>query len=78
MSKAEIIAELPRLTKEERYEIRMKLAEIDGGGWLDDDDPLTEEEKRLVDARLREHEENPQSAISFEEFRARLDSKLGR
>jgi hypothetical protein len=33
MSKAEILSELPKLTKDERYEIRVKLAEMDGGGW---------------------------------------------
>jgi hypothetical protein len=37
MSKAEILSELPKLTKEERHEIRVKLAEMDGDGWLDED-----------------------------------------
>ena len=78
MSKAEIIAELPKLTREERYEIRVKLAEMDSGGWLDDDDPLTDEEKKLIDTRLAEHEANPRSAISFGEFKARLNEKFGR
>ena len=45
MSKAEILQELPKLTKEERYEIRVKLAEMDSDGWLDEDDPLTDQEK---------------------------------
>jgi putative addiction module component (TIGR02574 family) len=78
MSKAEILAEIPKLTKEERFEIRVKLAEIDNDGWLDEDDPLTAEEKKLIDARLAEHEANPQSAISFEEFKARMKEKFGR
>jgi putative addiction module component (TIGR02574 family) len=78
MSKAEILAELPKLTKEERYEIRVKLAEMDSDGWLDADDPLSDEEKKLIDARLAEHEVNPQSAIPFEEFNARLKEKFGR
>lgn len=30
MSKAEILAELPKLTPEERDEIRLKIAELDG------------------------------------------------
>jgi hypothetical protein len=38
MSKAEILAELSNLTKEERFEIRVRLAEMDGGGWMDADD----------------------------------------
>ena len=45
MSKAEILEELLTLTPEERDEIRLKLAEMDGDRWLDDDDPLTDEEK---------------------------------
>ncbi|PYI83549.1 MAG: hypothetical protein DME26_14800 [Verrucomicrobia bacterium] len=36
MSKAEIFAEIPKLTQEERLEIRLKLAELDGTGWLDE------------------------------------------
>ncbi len=40
MSKTEILGELPMLAPEEREEIRLKLAELDGNGWLDSDDPL--------------------------------------
>jgi putative addiction module component (TIGR02574 family) len=78
MSKAEILEELPRLTKEEPHEIRVKLAEMDSDGWLDEDDPLTDEEKKLIDARLAEHEANPGSAISLEEFNAQIQKKFGR
>lgn len=59
MSKTEIIEELPKLTSEERHEIRLKLAELDGDGWLDDDDPLSAEEKALLDARLADLEQHP-------------------
>jgi hypothetical protein len=34
MSKTEILEELLKLTSEERHEIRLKLAELDGDGWL--------------------------------------------
>ena len=78
MSKAEILQELPKLTKEERKEIRLKLAELDPDEWIDEDDPLTDEEKKMVDARLAEHEANPESAISLEEFNARIQKKFGR
>ena len=78
MSKSEILQELPKLTKDERYEIRVKLAEMDSDGWLDEDDPLTDEEKKLIDARLAAHEANPESAISLEEFNARIQNKFGR
>jgi len=51
---------------------------MDSDGWLDEDDPLTDEEKKLIDARLAEHEANPESAISLEEFNARIQNKFGR
>jgi len=34
MSQTEILEERPKLTKAERFEIRLKLAELDGDGWL--------------------------------------------
>jgi hypothetical protein len=51
MSKVEILEELPRLTIEERKEILLKLAELDGDSWLDAE-RLTESEKAVLDARL--------------------------
>ncbi|MBI4660019.1 MAG: addiction module protein [Verrucomicrobia bacterium] len=76
MSKAEILKELPKLTKEERHEIRVWLAQMDSDGWLDADDPLTDEEKALIEARLEAHEKAPESAIPWEEFDARLRRRL--
>lgn len=35
MSKTEILEELPKLTKTERQEIRLRLAELDSDEWLD-------------------------------------------
>ena len=67
MSTTEILAELPRLTPDERFEIRVKLAELDGDRWLDDDDPLTDEQKILLDTRLAEMEQNPNASIPWEE-----------
>ena len=49
MSKAEILEQVSKLSKEERDKIRYKLAELDNDGWLDEDDPLTEEDKPLID-----------------------------
>ena len=65
MSKTEILEELPRLTPEDRYEIRVKLAELDGNHWLDDDDPLTDEQKALLDARLADMEAHPEKIAEF-------------
>ena len=75
MSKTEILEELPRLTPEDRYEIRVKLAELDGDRWLDDDNPLTDEQKALLDARLADMEQNPGASIPWDEARKRIESK---
>ena len=77
MSKAEIVEELPKLTPAEREEIRLKLAELDGHDWLDEDDPLTDAEKALIESRIAAHEKNPETAIPWEEFEARLKRRLG-
>jgi putative addiction module component (TIGR02574 family) len=76
MSKLEILNELPKLTKEERHEIRVKLAEMDSGGWLDDDDPLTDHDKALIEARMEAHDKTPASSIPWDEFDARLRRRL--
>lgn len=77
MTKAEILDELPRLTPEERHEIRLKLSELDGDLWLDHDDPLTEQDKAVIEARIEAHERNPESAIPWEDFKARLNRRIG-
>ncbi len=76
MSKTEILEELPKLTSEERYEIRLKLAELDGDGWLDDDDPLTYEEKALLETRLAAYEKDPDAGSSWEEVESRVRARL--
>ena len=76
MSKTEILEELPKLTSQERYEIRLKLAELDGDDWLDDDDPLTDKEKALIESRIEAHEKSPETAVPWEEVKARLDRRL--
>jgi putative addiction module component (TIGR02574 family) len=77
MSKAKLLEEVLKLPKEERDEIRYKLAELDNDGWLDEDDPLTEEDKALIDKRLAEHDADPQSAIPWEKVKARLEESFG-
>ncbi len=77
MSKTEILDEILKLTSEERWEIRLKLAELDGDGWLDDDDPLTDEQKALIDSRIEAHEKNPETAIPWEEVKVRLNRRQG-
>jgi putative addiction module component (TIGR02574 family) len=76
MSKVEILEELPKLTAEDRLEIRQKLNEIDGDEWLDGDDPLTEDEKTLLEARLAAYEREPDAGSSWEEVEARIQSRI--
>ena len=72
MSKVEILEELPNLTREERKEIRLRLAELDGNLWLDADDPLTNAEKALLDARLAAYEKDPDAGSSWAEVETRI------
>jgi hypothetical protein len=76
MSKAEILEELPKLPPEDLAEIQARIEELAGDGWLDDDDPLTDAEKTLIEGRLQDHENNPATAIPWEEFDARLKERL--
>jgi putative addiction module component (TIGR02574 family) len=77
MSKAEILEELPKLTKEERHEIRVTIARMDNEGWLDEDDPLTDADKALLDARLEDMEQHPERSVPWEEAQARLKARFG-
>jgi putative addiction module component (TIGR02574 family) len=80
MSKTEIANELPKLTTEERQEIREKLDELDAAAgieWLDNCD-LTDDEKRLLEQRLAAMEKNPDAGSSWEEVETRIRAKLGR
>lgn len=78
MSKTEILDELPKLTKSERQEIRQRLTELDGEDWLDADDPLTANEKALLDARLAAYEKDPEAGASWEEVEGRIRARLSR
>lgn len=76
MSKTEILEALPKLTPSEREEIRLRLAELDGD-WQDSDDPLNDDEKALLEARLHDLEEHPEKSIPWSEADARLKARFG-
>lgn len=76
MSKVEILEELPMLSAADRLEIRRKLNEIDGDGWLDGDDPLTEAEKSLLEVRLAAYESDPAIGSTWEEVETRIHNLL--
>ena len=71
MSKVEILRELPKLTPEERQEVRLRLAELDQDDWLDEG-ILSSTEKALIEERFREMEANPATSIPWDEAKARL------
>ena len=76
MSKADIIAELPRLTPADRQEIRLTLAKLDGEAWLDVAEALTDAEKALLDARLAAYAKDPEAGSSWEEVEGRIRARL--
>jgi hypothetical protein len=75
MSKAEILAALPTLTREERRELVMRVHEIDGDDCLDEGEPSVNE-KAMLEARLREHESNPGAAIPSSQLDAQINERL--
>jgi putative addiction module component (TIGR02574 family) len=80
MSKAEILAELPKLPPEDRAEIQSKIEQLaaDGtSGWRDADDPLTDEQKALINSRLDDLEEHPEKSIPWSEAEAQLKARFG-
>ena len=71
MSKSEILQDLPKLTPEERQEVRLRLAELDHEEWLDEG-ALTDAEKALIEERFRDLEANLHTSIPWAEAKARL------
>ena len=78
MSKTEILDELPKLTKTERQEIRLRLAELDSEHWLDDEEPLPVHEKALLEARLAAYAKDPDAGSTWEEVEGRIRNRLSR
>jgi phage-related protein len=77
MSKTETLEELAKLTPEKREEIRLKLAELDGNEWLDSDDPLSDKEKAVLEARLDNLEKHPEKSIPWADAEERLKARYG-
>jgi hypothetical protein len=68
MSFNEVIAELPKLTFEERQVLIRLALELD-------DSPLSAAAEELVETRLAEHRTNPGSSLSLGELKERLQTK---
>ena len=68
MSFNEVLAELPRLTFEERQILIRMALELD-------DSPLSAADQKLVEERLAEHHDNPDSSLPLQELKNRLRSR---
>jgi hypothetical protein len=71
MSTAEILAQLHRLTPEERESIRERLDAIDESA------PLSAEEKRLVDDRVAAYRRDPGAAKTWAVAEGEIRKHLG-
>jgi hypothetical protein len=76
MSKAEIIAELARLTPEDLVDVQAKLDELAGEAWQDRGE-LSAADKETLDAALADYEKSPDAGRSWEEMKARVHSAMG-
>ena len=75
MSKAEIIATLPRLSPEDRAEVQAKLDELAGEAWQDRGE-LSDAVKQALDAALADYEKSPDAGSPWDEVKARVQAKL--
>ena len=75
MSKAEILAELPKLKAEERRQIYQRLCELQEEDLLNDAGP-SEQEKDLLDAALAEYEKDGERGRPWREVVGDLQNEL--
>jgi uncharacterized protein YjbJ (UPF0337 family) len=75
MSKAEILAELPKLRIDELAEIQAKLDELVGEVWLDNGQ-LSDDDKTALDRALAEYQRNPDAGDSWEQVKGRIEKRL--
>lgn len=75
MSKAEILAELPTLSRDELLEVQAKLDELAGESWTDRGE-LSSGEKALLDAELTRYRADPLEGSEWSAVRARVEAKL--
>ena len=69
MSFNEVIAELPRLTFEERQILIRRALELD-------DPPLSAADEALVEERLSGHHADPTSSVRLDELKNRLRTRM--
>ena len=73
MGRAELWSELMKLTPSERIDLVQDLWDSIA---QHDMPPLSDEEKEELDRRLEEHRRDPSTAITWDELKAQIASKL--
>lgn len=76
MSFNEVMAELPKLTPEQRDLLRVQLAVLAGEEWMDDGE-LSLADKSLIEERLAAHERSLTATISWEVAETKLKERYG-
>ena len=77
MSKAEILAELPRLSSEDLAEVQAKLDELAANRWQDRGE-LSDADREALDTTIAAYERAPDSGSSWDEVKARVQDRLRR
>ena len=75
MSSAEIIAQLPRLSPQERAAVQAKLDELAGEAWQDNGE-LSDADRQGLDAALKAYAASPDAGSSWDDVKARVEAKL--
>lgn len=75
MSKAEVLAELPRLSRDDLAEVQARLDELIGDAW-DERADLTDADKSALDVALDDYARDPNAGEPWEQVRARIESQL--
>jgi len=71
MSKAEILAELSRLTPQDLADVQAKLDELVGDAWQDRGE-LSDADKQTLDAAIADYEKSPDAGSSWDDVKARV------
>ena len=71
MSFDQVLAEIPRLSPEERQRLMRRVLEIEDG-------PFNAAEESLIDARLAGHRLDPASSVGLDKIKSRLHTRFAR
>lgn len=75
MTKAEIIAELPRLSPTDLAEVQAKVDDLLVENWSDNGE-LSNEDKAALRVAIREYRENPTAGESWESVKAEMEARF--